>query len=188
MIRHAQPVAADALDGRPADPGLTELGVEQSRALARWLLREPVQRILSSPARRSLETAQPSAERLGLEVVVDDRLRDLHSESAEYVPLEDERDRDPEQYRARLRAYRTSPDLPALSRRVDEALSEWVARHPSERVVAFCHGSVVNAFAASVLGLAEVVFLDADYASAHRFRISRSGVRSVKSLNETAYL
>jgi hypothetical protein len=47
---------------------------------------------------------------------------------------------------------------------------------------------VINVFAARVLGLGNAAFLEADYASAHRFLISRKGIRSVKSLNETAYL
>ncbi len=43
-------------------------------ALAAALAGEPIARVVSSPARRCLDTVGPLAERLGLEVEVDDRL------------------------------------------------------------------------------------------------------------------
>lgn len=188
LIRHAQPLAEETSDGRPADPDLSETGVDQARAVADWLARRAVDRILSSPARRARRTAEFSATRLGLQVSVDERLCDANPDDTRYVPLEEERARDPEAYRARVRDYQASPAWAAVSRRVNDALDDWVRLHPGARVVAFCHGSVVNVFASRVLGLRERVFLDADYASAHRFTISRQGVRTVKSLNETGYL
>lgn len=60
--------------------------------------------------------------------------------------------------------------------------------YPRKRIAVFCHGSVVNVYAARVLGLSEDIFIDVRYASGHRFVISRGAVRSVKSLNEMAYL
>ena len=71
---------------------------------------------------------------------------------------------------------------------MNEALDDWTTRLRGGRLAVFCHGSVINVFAARVLGLSNAAFLEADYASAHRFLISRKGIRSVKSLNETAYL
>jgi len=71
---------------------------------------------------------------------------------------------------------------------VAEVLDEWTSRCRGERVAVFCHGSVVNVYASRVLGLESQAFLEADYASGHRFLISGTGVRSVLSLNETAYL
>jgi len=188
LVRHAQPLAEETSDGRPADPELSEAGVDQARAVANWLAKQSVDRIVSSPAKRAQRTANLSATRLGLAVSVDERLCDANPDDTRYVPLEDDRERDPEAYRARLLAYQASPAWTSVSRRVNDAIDEWVAGHPGRRLVVFCHGSVVNVFAARVLGLRERVFLDADYASASRFTISRHGVRSVKSLNETGYL
>jgi probable phosphoglycerate mutase len=115
-------------------------------------------------------------------------VRDANARGGRYVPLEADRDRDPEAYRARLQAYRDSPRLEALVPRVSEACGEWAARCPGQRVAIFCHGSVINVYASQVLGLEPRAFLEASYASTHRFLVSRSGVRSVRSLNETAYL
>ena len=84
--------------------------------------------------------------------------------------------------------YRTSSRLASIAERVNASLDEWAATTRGGRVAVFCHGSVVNAFAVRVLGLADAAFLEAGFASGHRFMVSSSGIRSVKSLNETAYL
>jgi probable phosphoglycerate mutase len=188
LIRHAHPISEERMDGSPADPPLSATGVEQSRAVAEWLARNPPDRLVSSPALRARQTAEESARRLGQGVEVDDRLCDATPLLSRYVTLEEERARDAIVYRRRLDDYREGDHLAVASARVNAALDEWTAAHPGKRLAVFCHGSVVNVYAARVLGLAELIFLDVGYASGHRFLISRDAVRSVKSLNETAYL
>jgi 2,3-bisphosphoglycerate-dependent phosphoglycerate mutase len=63
LVRHAEraPEPAD-------DPGLTPTGEERARDLARLLGDAPIHRIHSTRTRRTLETAGPLAEALGLEV------------------------------------------------------------------------------------------------------------------------
>lgn len=188
MIRHGHPISEERADGSPADPPLSATGLEQSLLVAEWLARNPPDRLLSSPALRARQTAEATALRLGKGVEVDDRLCDANPSLTRYVTLEEERARDPLAYRARLDAYRKGERLAAASIRVNKALDEWTDAHPGKRLAVFCHGSVVNVYAARVLGLKEPVFLDVAYASGHRFLVSRDAVRSVKSLNETAYL
>jgi len=57
-------------DDRPLDP----TGHLQAEKLSDWLRHEPVARIVSSPYERCIQTVQPLAKQLGLEVEVDDRL------------------------------------------------------------------------------------------------------------------
>ena len=61
----------------PGDPGLTELGLEQALATARWLGsgERPVA-VWSSPMRRALETARPIADQFGVALRTDPRLRE----------------------------------------------------------------------------------------------------------------
>jgi len=188
LVRHGEPMEEQTLDGSAADPVLSERGRGQARAVVTWLEQLDLDRILSSPALRARETAEPLSRRFGLDVIVDGRLRDAHAEADRYVSLEAQKESDPDAYRARIDDYQDSPRLAEISTRVNEALDEWATRCPGERVVVFCHGSVINVFAARVLGMAPRAFLDAGYASGHRFLISRAGIRSVQSLNETAYL
>jgi probable phosphoglycerate mutase len=200
LIRHAHPRSGDgsheqteeklgaAMHHSPADPRLSSIGTRQAQAVARWLANRSPDRLVSSPARRARDTAQATAVALSMEVEIDDRLRDANSSRERYVALEEDRAQNPEAYRRRLDAYRDSTQLAEASMRVNAALDEWTTNHPGLRVAVFCHGSVVNVYAARVLGLTELAFIDVGYASAHRFMISRDAIRSVKSLNETAYL
>lgn len=188
LIRHAEPLEVHHSDGAPADPGLSELGRSQAKAVAGWLSRRSLDRVLSSPARRAVETANATAGLVGIEVAIDSRLRDANEDAANYVPLEADRARDREDYLARVASYRESPRLRSITGRVNEAIGECVSEARGQRIAVFCHGSVINVYAAGVLGLGSAAFLEAGYASGHRFLISSSGVRSVRSLNETAYL
>src|SRR5437868_3322913 len=68
LIRHCQTT------GQGPDSPLTELGREQAVALAVWLQGRGVDRIVSSPFQRAIDTIVPFATAAGLQVEVDDRL------------------------------------------------------------------------------------------------------------------
>ncbi|MDP3173208.1 MAG: histidine phosphatase family protein [Phenylobacterium sp.] len=75
LIRHAKPATAWGDSGGGDDPGLDETGRTQALAARDALLalapaERPV-RVVSSPLRRCRETAQPTAEALGVEVEID---------------------------------------------------------------------------------------------------------------------
>jgi len=59
-----------------ADPGLTETGRRQAVAVADRLREQGVHRLVTSPYRRTLETALVIAERLGLDIAVDPLVRE----------------------------------------------------------------------------------------------------------------
>ena len=75
-----------------------------------------------------------------------------------------------------------------LRRQVAAALERIVGAHPGGRVAIVCHGGVVNAWAAHVLGLEPTLFFQPGYTSVSRFLAAGSGERSILSLNETAHL
>jgi probable phosphoglycerate mutase len=79
-----------------------------------------------------------------------------------------------------------SPDV--FRSRVATAVDELIARFPGQRVVAVCHGGVINVALAQVLGLERELWFDPMYTSLSRVVASRSGVRSVVSVNERAHL
>jgi probable phosphoglycerate mutase len=60
--------------------------------------------------------------------------------------------------------------------------------HPGQRVLAICHGGVINVALAEILGMKRSLFFEPAYASVHRVAGSRKGVRTVVSMNETAHL
>lgn len=81
LVRHGSAGVRDDHDPRDDRRGLDPTGHLQADKLADWLRLEPVTRVLSSPYRRCVQTVEPLAKQLGLEVTVDDRL-------AEGTPIE----------------------------------------------------------------------------------------------------
>lgn len=78
LVRHGEtPYNAEGRFRGRADPPLTERGRLQAAAVARALARVTVGTLVSSPRLRARQTAEPLAEALGREVVVDDRLDDI---------------------------------------------------------------------------------------------------------------
>jgi probable phosphoglycerate mutase len=55
-------------------------------------------------------------------------------------------------------------------------------------VAAVCHGGTINAYLSAVLGLEQLMFFVPQYTSVSRVRASRSGARSIVSMNETGHL
>lgn len=82
LVRHA--AAGTRNDGDPTDHErpLDATGHAQAEKLAAWLGLEPVRRVLSSPYRRCVQTVEPLAKQLDLDVEIDERL-------AEGTPIEE---------------------------------------------------------------------------------------------------
>ncbi len=72
--------------------------------------------------------------------------------------------------------------------RVSETLDDVITGNPGRRVVAVCHGGVINVACAIALGLDRHLWFEPHYTSLTRMVASRSGVRSLSSLNERAHL
>lgn len=69
-------------DGRiqgQLDTQLSELGHEQSRAVAAALARLPIEAVYASPLARAFETARYTADALKLDIRVDPRLKEIHA-------------------------------------------------------------------------------------------------------------
>ncbi|MCA9509397.1 MAG: histidine phosphatase family protein [Myxococcales bacterium] len=189
LVRHGLPLRVERADGRPADPSLAPEGVWQARRVARFLARERIAAVVASPLRRAKETAAPLAEALGLDVAVEPRIREADADASSYVPLEELKRDDRAAWEAAIRGgIFGGGDPRAFQRDVVDALEGVIASHPGGRVAVFCHGGVINAWAAHVLGIDDLLFLDARYTSVSRFLAASSGERSVASLNETAHL
>ena len=79
LVRHGQPDWAPDRIARN-NPALTELGVEQAkRAAHRLAALDRVDEIWVSPMRRSIETSEPIAAELGVEVEVFDWLKEIQN-------------------------------------------------------------------------------------------------------------
>ena len=83
LIRHGKPAAV--WGGDDDDPGLDETGQAQARAARDWLMALPPgerpTQVVSSPLRRCRETAEPTAQALGVTVEVDARVGEIPTPS-----------------------------------------------------------------------------------------------------------
>lgn len=190
-VRHGEPERIVTGSGVPADPALTERGRAQAERLASWLGSESIDAVLSSPQRRARETAEPIARVHGLEVRITPGLVEYDSKSDSYIPMEELKERnDPHlmaMYEGRWEEFGAEP-ADVFRARVTATVDEIVTAYAGKRVVAVCHGGVINVAFAVALGLDRHLWFEPHYSSVSRMIASRTGARTVESINERAHL
>lgn len=188
LIRHALPLRTQVGEG--SDPELTEAGREQARRLLGALERFPLSRLVSSPQRRAVQTAEPVAKARALAIDVDERLAEYDRGRSHYLPIEQLRAERPEDW-ARMMAGQlpASVDVDAFRHRVRGALGEIVAgADHADTVAMFCHGGVINVILHEILGTAKLLSFPIEYASVTRLRYSRSGTVTVAGVNDVEHV
>lgn len=188
FVRHALPFRTEAGEG--SDPELSEEGWQQARRLPDALARFPLTRLVSSPQRRALQTAEPVAESRGLSVAIDDRLAEYDRGLSHYVPIEQVRAERPEEW-ARMAAGHlpSSVDEGEFTARVMAAVSDLVAGCDHDDTVAvFSHGGVINVVLHELLGTARLLSFPIDYVSVTRVLYARTGQATVASVNGTEHV
>ena len=75
LVRHALPLRSE--HGQGSDPDLSDEGLAQVARLPEALARFPITRVVSSPQRRAIQTAEPVAATRKLPIEIDDRFAEL---------------------------------------------------------------------------------------------------------------
>jgi 2,3-bisphosphoglycerate-dependent phosphoglycerate mutase len=188
LVRHGLPVRIDDAGG-PADPELSDEGRAQAVRLAGWLRHDPIDAVYVSPMRRAIETAEPLADALGVDPVVDEELAEFDRETHFYVPIEELKAAGDERYLKIMRGELDGEVDPHTFREVVAvAVERIIEAHPGNTVAIVCHGGVINAWASHVLGLPDPLFFEPYYTSVNRFLASSRGHRSLVSLNDLGHL
>ncbi|MFN8020381.1 MAG: histidine phosphatase family protein [Acidimicrobiales bacterium] len=192
LIRHALPVRMEVTEGT-ADPHLDERGHAQARHLAEYLAGEHVDALYSSPMLRARQTAQHVADRLGLDVVVEDDIAENDRAGSSYVPAEELKAAGDPRWREGSSASNWSPEhepFEVFHQRVMDGIERIVAAHPGQRVAVVCHGGVIMRYTSVILErpFDELGFFLPLYTSISRIAAARSGHRSILSLNEASHL
>ena len=191
LIRHALPVRIEGEEGTAADPVLDDLGHEQARALAEYLSGEHIDSLYVSPMRRAVETAAPVADRLGLEPIYDDELAEFDRQSHFYIPIEELKQEKDERWDDLVSGrwgVDGEVDPVTFKAVVVEAIERVIAANRGKTVAVVCHGGVINAYFADMLGLDFPMFFEPAYTSISRMLASSAGHRQVKSINEHAHV
>ena len=190
LIRHALPIRRVVSEGA-ADPELSADGLVQSQHLAAYLGDEPIHAIYTSPLKRAIQTAAPLAERLGLTTTIVDGVAEYDRLSNTYIPVEELKATNDPRWQQMLADTWDDRDetRTEFADRVQSAMESIVIDHPGQNVAVVCHGGVINAFLARVLGMQDSAgFFYPNYTSVHRVVAARSGQRQIITVNETAHL
>jgi len=195
FVRHALPTRVDGSDrGQVADPGLQPDGWVQARALADFLVAEPIDAIYVSGARRAQETAKPLAEATGLTPNLMSELAEWDAASPSYVPIEELKAAGDPRWEIMRKGDLYDPDFDMATYRagVVSGVERVVSRHPGGAAVLVTHAGVINAYAGHVLDQPKALWMaltrSPGYASISRIAAARDGWRSIISLNETGHV
>ena len=185
VIRHALPLRSEPGEG--ADPDLSEDGIEQAKRLPDALARFPITRIVSSPQRRAVQTAQPIADRLGLTIDIEERVAEYDYGLSHYVPIEEASEEDVQRLIAGHLPGNVDQD--AFIARVNDGVADIVAAAGHEDTVALvCHGGVINALVHTIMRTERLLCVQVDYAGVTRLLSSRTGKLGVASVNGTEHV
>ena len=171
LIRHALPLRSEP--GQGSDPDLSEEGIEQAKRLPDALARFPISRLVSSPQRRAVQTAQPVADALGLTVDIDDRLAEYDRDLSHYTPVEEISEED--MRRLANGELPSGVNQSAFIARVKAGVDDIVKTAGREDTVAlFSHGGVINALVHDVMTTKRLLCVQVDYAGITRLLYSSS--------------
>ncbi len=99
LIRHAQSKGNEAniVQGQ-TDEGLSGLGTEQAKKLSDYFQIGDITAIYSSDLGRAMQTAEPTAKKLGLKITVDAKLREAHFGIWEGLTFSEVKEKFPDEY------------------------------------------------------------------------------------------
>ena len=188
LIRHALPLRSE--HGEGSDPDLSEEGWAQVERLPEALARFPISRVVSSPQRRAMQTAEPVASARQLRVEIDDRFAEYDRDLPVYIPVEQIKAERPEEWARLAQGHLPSAvDEDAFRARVRAAVDDLVAAaDPEDTVAVFSHGGVINVLLHEILGTARLLSFPVDYASVTRLLFSRSGEATVAGVNTVEHV
>ncbi|MFF8013713.1 histidine phosphatase family protein [Streptomyces sp. NPDC007929] len=178
------------------DPSLSDVGREQAERAAVMLARRgTIQAVVSSPLARTRETAGIVAARLGLDVGIDDGLRETDFGAWEGLTFAEVRERHPDD----LNAWLSSPDaeptgggesFAATAARLAATRDELVAAHAGRTVLLVTHVTPIKTLVRLALGAPpESLFrMELSAASLSVVAYYADGNASVRLLNDTSHL
>ena len=188
LVRHALPLRTE--HGQGSDPDLSEEGIAQTARLPEAMARFPISRVVSSPQRRAIQTAEPVAAACQLAVEIDDRFAEYDRDLPAYIPIEQIRAENPQEWERMAQGHLPSAvDEDAFRARVLAALDDLVATaDPEDTVAVFSHGGVINLLLHEILGTKRLLSFPIDYASVTRLLYSRSGQATVSGVNAVEHV
>ncbi|MFE1838857.1 bifunctional RNase H/acid phosphatase [Streptomyces sviceus] len=178
------------------DPSLSDIGREQARRAAEALAeRGTIQHILTSPLARTRQTAEAVADRLGIEVTVEDGLIETDFGAWEGLTFGEVRERYPDDLTTWLSDPEAQPtgggeSFAATATRIAATRDKLVAAYAGRTVLLVTHVTPIKTFVRLALGAPpESLFrMELSAASMSVVAYYADGNASVRLLNDTSHL
>lgn len=199
LIRHGQSAgnAEGRFGGHSATP-LSELGQEQARLTAKALAKESIGAIYSSDLLRAVQTAEPLAKMLGLEIVTSQALRERNVGVLEGLTFDESKEAHPEDYYALVNrnihhVITEGESYRHLLNRISTELRDILQQHRGQRIAIFTHTGALCFMTLHLLGAIhrntkQTPWIITSNCGINRFEIR--GPRNVRvlALNDTRHL
>lgn len=172
------------------DPGLGDVGRAESASLVEYLGSERIDAIYSSHLKRAVQTVEPLAAARGMDITIDEGLREWVSNAKAYMGTEGMVDN------ARTKAFLEGrfEDEFMPPHNADELRATMLATmrriglaHQGQKVVAASHGGATNTFLAAVLDSPRRFFFNPGYASISRVQVWPDGRFVLLCINELTH-
>ncbi|MEU9480695.1 bifunctional RNase H/acid phosphatase [Streptomyces sp. NPDC048191] len=178
------------------DPSLSEAGREQARRVGEALARRgTIQAVVASPLTRTRETAAIVAARLGLDVTIEEGLRETDFGAWEGLTFGEVRDRHPDDLNAWLADPQAHPtgggeSFAETATRIAATRDKLVAAHAGRTVLLVSHVTPIKTFVRLALGAPpESLFrMELSAASLSAVAYYADGNASVRLFNDTSHL
>jgi len=157
-----------------ANPGLSDDGRDQVRAVAAWLapIGEQIDAVVSSPVRRTLESAEILAEALGRDVEVEPGFAEMEFGAWDGMTFAEVGEQHPDELKAWLGSVDVAPgggeSFRVVQERVLAGLERLITAHAGRTVVVVSHVTPIKTMVAHVV--------DAPLASVFRMELSPASV------------
>ncbi|MHC0432208.1 bifunctional RNase H/acid phosphatase [Streptomyces sp. O3] len=179
-----------------SDPDLSPVGREQAdRVAAALAARGTIEAIVSSPLVRCQQTAHTVAARLGLDVRIEQGLRETDFGAWEGMTFAEVQQRHPDDLAAWLASAKAAPtgggeSFTQVTRRVTAAREKLLARYAGRTVLLVTHVTPIKTLVRLALGAPpEALFrMELSAASLSAVAYYTDGNASVRLLNDTSYL
>ena len=150
LIRHGQSNGnkTNLVQGT-MDQGLSDLGQEQAKKLAEYFNKNDINAIYASNLGRAIQTAEPSAQKLSLEIKTDSDLQEAAFGIWEGLTYDDVKEKYPNEYSEWHKNYYARPpwfeSFELHQKRIRKSIENILKNHSiADKVAVFTHGGSIK--------------------------------------------